>query len=337
MGPPGGMGPCVLLCLGGAVKKSVVCRSRIRRCGFSTKRASSDAPRWRWLARRAAVAGILAPIGFATVLGASASGPQARTAAHAAPARPLYANLRVRAWKLLDDAVASDKVRSRSDALSALSILQSDRHALALMTQSLADKDEGVRALAATSLGNMKARSAIPALRKAVDDPSPVVSFAAARSLWKMGDRSGRELFYDVLSGERKTQPGLIQKKVEEAKQDVHNPKTLALIGIDQASGAFLGPFSMGVSMVEEYAKNTGSPVQALCASLLSQDNTPDTIEQLSMALGNSNWSVRAAAAKALARMHDRKIIPELEQMMETDKEQAARFVAAAAILKLTA
>ena len=237
---------------------------------------------------------------------------------------------------MLNAAVASDRVRDRSDGLSAISILKSDRHAIQLVTHALQDKDETIRTLAASSLGGISARSAIPALRAAMNDPSPVVSFAAAQSLWRLGDRSGRELFYEVLTGERKTKPGLIKQNVDQIKKDVHDPKTLALIGIDQASGAFLGPFSMGVSVLEAYAKNTSSPVQAYCASLLAQDATPDTIEQLSLALSNNNWTVRAAAAKALADMHERKVIPKLEEMMQTDKESAARLAAASAIVKLT-
>lgn len=248
----------------------------------------------------------------------------------------MYADLRTRAWKMLDAAAASTKVRSRSDALSATSILKANPHAVTLMIGGLSDKDEGVRTLAANSLGDMASRSAIPALRKAMNDPSPVVSFAAAKSLWKLGDRSGREMFYEVLAGERKTQHGFVKSHINEVKKDVHDPKTLALIGINQASGAFLGPYSMGISVVEEYAKNTSSPVQALCANLLSQDDSPDTIEQLSTALGNNNWTVRAAAAKALANMHDLKVIPKLDEMMNSDKESAVRLAAAAAILKLT-
>lgn len=262
--------------------------------------------------------------------------PAKPPAAAAAHTPPVYADLRARAWNLLNEAADSNKVRDRSDGLSAISILKSDRHAIALLKQALQDKDESVRTLAANSLGSMNARSAIPALRDALNDPSPVVSFAAAQSLWRLGDRSGRQLFYEVLLGQRKTMPGLIKQHVNEIKKDIHDPKTLALIGIDQASGAFLGPFSMGVSVLEEYAKNTSSPVQAYCATLLSQDPSPDTIEQLSLALGDNNWTVRAAAAKALAEMHDRKVISKLEEMMETDKVAPARLAAAAAIVKLT-
>jgi HEAT repeat protein len=80
---------------------------------------------------------------------------------------------------MLRDAADLDKARSRSDAISGLSLLDSNPHAIAMVAHALQDKEDGIRALAATSLGDMNARSAIPALRKAMDDPSPVVSFAA--------------------------------------------------------------------------------------------------------------------------------------------------------------
>jgi HEAT repeats len=150
-----------------------------------------------------------------------------------------------------------------------------------------------------------------------------------------MGDRSGRDLFHDLLTGKRKTKPGLVQRHIDQVKKDVHDPQARALIGINEASRAFLGPFSMGVSVVEEYAKNTSAPAEGLCAGLLSVNNTPDTVEQLALALAGRNWAVRAAAAKALARMNRVEMIPQLTEMMNADKDEPARLVAAAAIIRL--
>lgn len=239
------------------------------------------------------------------------------------------------AWVLLTDAASSEKFRDRSDAISALTILPRDRKAISIVSHGLEDKEETIRVLAATSLGDMKARSAIPALKAALEDKSPQVSFAAAQALWKMGDRSGREIFYDVLVGERKVKPGPIKEKINQARMDMHNPKALALIGVNEASGAFLGPFSMGVSMVEEYAKNSGTSVQALCAQLLSTDDTRDTVEQLGLALADDNWTVRAAAARSLAKLNVRAALPKLKDMMQNDKSQPARLAAAAAVIDL--
>jgi HEAT repeat protein len=238
-------------------------------------------------------------------------------------------------WAMLMNGANSEKFRDRSDAITALSILRTERKAIAVVANALSDKEETIRVLAATTLGDMKARPAIPKLREAIEDPSPEVSFAAAQALWKMGDRSGRDIFYDVLDGQRKVKPGLIKSKMREARKDMHDPKALALIGVNEVSGAFLGPFSMGVSMAEEYAKNNGTSVQALCAELLALDDSRRTTEELTYALGDANWTVRATAARSIARLNYRGAMGSLKDMMQNDKSQPARFAAAAAIIHL--
>lgn len=241
------------------------------------------------------------------------------------------------AWAMLMQGANSEKFRDRSDAISALTILDRDRRAISVISEGLRDKEETIRVLASASLGDIKARSTIPQLRDAMDnDKSPQVSFAAAQALWKMGDRAGRDVFYEVLDGERKVKPSLLKSKMHEARMDMHDPKALALIGVNEASGAFLGPFSMGVSMVEEYAKNNGTSIQALCAQLLALDDTRETVDELTYALGDKNWTVRAAAARSLAKLGIRAALPQLKDMMAEDKSQPARFAAAAAVIRLS-
>jgi HEAT repeat protein len=240
------------------------------------------------------------------------------------------------AWAILMQGATSAKFRDRSDAISALTILDRDRKAVSVIAEALNDKEETLRVLAATSLGDIKARAAIPRLQDAMNnDKSPQVSFAAAEALWKMGDRAGRDVFYEVLDGEPKVKPGLLKSKMHEARMEMHDPKALALIGVNEASGAFLGPFSMGVSMVEEYAKNNGTSIQALCAQLLAADDTHETVDELTYALGDKNWTVRAAAARSLAKLNVRAALPQLKDMMAEDKSQPARFAAAAAVIRL--
>jgi HEAT repeat protein len=276
------------------------------------------------------------------------SGPPAVTATPATPApakqqtaqtaAASVAGSPASAWALLMQGYTSGKFRDRSDAISALTVLDRDPKAIAVIADALGDKEETVRVLAATSLGDMKARAAIPQLKDAMDnDKSPQVNFAAAEALWKMGDRDGRDVFYEVLDGERKVKPGLMKSKLHEARMDMHDPKALALIGVNEASGAFLGPFSMGVSMVEEYARNSGTSIQALCAQMLALDDTHETVDELTYALDDKNWTVRAAAARSLARLNVRGALPQLQDMMVNDKSQPARFASAAAVVRLSA
>src|SRR5215472_11516111 len=69
------------------------------------------------------------------------------------------------AWGLLETADMSDKARNRSDGVSALAGMLHNRTAIRMIMAALDDKDETIRLLAATSLGDMKARQAIPRLR----------------------------------------------------------------------------------------------------------------------------------------------------------------------------
>jgi HEAT repeat protein len=239
-----------------------------------------------------------------------------------------------RAWLIAG--ASSDSARDRSDTISALTILLNDPEAIGLIESGLEDRDVSIRVLAVTSLGSMKARMAIPRLRKALDDDSAQVDFAAAQALWGMGDQSGRDVLYQVLDGSRKAGPGLIQGKINDAKQDIHNPKKLAMMGVNQASGAFLGPFSIGVYFAEEYAKHNSAPAQAVCAKLLSSDRTEETVAELVGALGDSSWVVRAAAARALGEMDRPEALPGLKAELENDDQSTAQFAAAAAIVRIT-
>lgn len=275
----------------------------------------------------------MAPTSAATAQGASAN--QSTTKPPSPGVMKPRVATSVTAWGLLNEAAASDKTRDRSDAIAVLTILDTNRKAISILSGALKDKDEGIRVLAATSLGGVRARASIPALREALNDESPQVAFAAAQALWKMDDRSGRDVFYEILDGERKATPSLLKSKMHEANQDMHSPTALALIGINEASGALLGPFSMGVSMIEEAAKNSSAPIQSLCAEMLAGDDNKTTVDEMEGALSDKNWTVRAAAARALAKLNAGRALPELKDMMLNDKSQPARFAAAAAIVKL--
>ena len=77
------------------------------------------------------------------------------------------AALRDEAWGILRDGAGSEKARTRSDTISALAGLPESQEAISLVKQGLKDKETKLRVLAATSLGGMKARSAIPQPPKA--------------------------------------------------------------------------------------------------------------------------------------------------------------------------
>lgn len=72
-----------------------------------------------------------------------------------------------------------------------------------------------VRAAAATALGLVSSKEAIPELRTALSERKPAVALAAAHALQRLNDRAGYEAYYEVLTGERKSAEGLVGQQLE--------------------------------------------------------------------------------------------------------------------------
>ncbi|HUY14306.1 MAG TPA: HEAT repeat domain-containing protein [Terriglobia bacterium] len=240
------------------------------------------------------------------------------------------------AWKLLLNAAADSNPIRRTQALTALGTIGPERPALKAIQKGLQDKDTYVRLTAVAALGEVKSPRRIAELRRALDDDAPDVRFVAARTLWQMGNHSGREVLIRVLSGEKqKGGPGPIKGEMQAAKDKLYDRSALAKMGISEGAGALLGPFSMGVGFAEDLLKDKGAPQRAIAAELLAKDKSPKSLAELEDALTDKNDAVRAAAARALGDRRDRHAMPQLEAMLD-DKSAAARFMAAATILRLT-
>jgi HEAT repeat protein len=243
----------------------------------------------------------------------------------------------VTAWRLLRSAAADHSATKRQNAILALSTLGSSPGAVRLVEHALIDdKDDDIRQTAASALAEMKARSALPLLRKALDDKSEIVRFTAARALWDMGDRSGRDVLIEVLQGESSPSKGFLESSFDEADKKLHNPHALALMGINEASGAFLGPFSMGVVLAKRLAKDKSAGARALSAALLASDHDPRSVRDLDVALGDKTWAVREAAAKAIGNYRCKCLIDDLAPLLD-DKKEEVRLMAAASILRISA
>jgi HEAT repeat protein len=239
----------------------------------------------------------------------------------------------VAAWDVLRAEIRSPKKTHRTDAIAALAVIGSRPDVLHLLEGALRDKHSTVRKTAAIALGDMQAEAAKPSLRALLDDESPEVGFAAANALWKMGDRSGREIFIATLTGERKGD-GLVKSSLKSNFAKYSDPKTVAMTGVKEAAGAFLGPLPMGITIAQELMKDHGASARAECAALLAKDPSPDAVEQLTQALADKNWAVRAAAAQALA-VSPGKVSPEVFEPLLLDDNKSVRDIAAAGIIRL--
>jgi hypothetical protein len=240
----------------------------------------------------------------------------------------------LKAWKCLNDGVAEKNYDRRAQAIAALGTIGLRRSSVSLIESGLKDKDAPVRQAAVEVLGTMKSRSSIPKLRTALDDTSAVVRFAAAQALWAMGDKSGQDLFLEVLAGERKASTGLVRGGLQQVHEELHDPKALAELGSEQAAGALLGPAGFGIKAAIELVKDNAAPARAITALLLAEDSTEDAREVLREALQDKSWLVRAAAAQALGVHGSVNDVKTLAPLLD-DSEKKVRYRAAAAIIRV--
>ena len=249
---------------------------------------------------------------------------------------PLLAQPEKTAWEVLKQGLTEKNVDKHRQALTAIGSIGTMPEAVQLLEQALKDPDPLIRQTGAAELGQMKSRESIPALKAAMDDSDGQVAFAAAKALWDMGDKDGRELIEDVLTGDQKTSEGVISGAKQDAKRKIHDPKALATMGLKEASGALLGPFNIGIVAAEQAFKDGSAGGRTLAVALISDDCDPQTVRLLDWSFMNDkNWAVKAAAAKGLGKCGTRESIPSLETAL-SDSHEAVRAMSAASIIRLS-
>ena len=252
------------------------------------------------------------------------------------PGAALLAQPEKTAWDVLKTGLSDKNPDKRRQAVTAIGSVGLDSDVLQLVEGALRDTDSLVRQTAAAELGQMKARQSIPSLKTAMDDAAGEVAFAAAKALWDMGDRSGRDLIEDVLTGQEKASEGALKGAMRDAKRKMHDPKALAVMGLKEASGVLLGPFNIGIIAAEQAFKDGSSGGRALATTLLAQDCDAESLRLLEWsATSDKSWAVKAASAKALGQCGNPDAIPTLEQNL-ADSNAAIRSMSAGAIIKLT-
>ena len=239
-------------------------------------------------------------------------------------------------WDVLKKGLQDSNPEKRKETAAALGSTGVNPQAIGMLSDTMTnDKDPEVRQAAATSFGEMKARVAIPKL-KTVMVNDPPVSFAAARSLWLMGDRSGRDLIEEVATSQQKNPTGLISQMKLEASRRMHDPNGLARTGAEQAANALLGPFSIGLRMATELTKDAGAQGRLLAITLLTQQCDAESVSSIETALENDkNEIVRAGAAKALGICGGKQSVQKLSEAVTSEKF-SVQIAAAASIIRIT-
>ena len=236
-----------------------------------------------------------------------------------------------KAWDMLLTAAFSKVTTERTNGIRALGLLRDNARARELAENALKDPKPEVRAAAATALGQMHASESIPKLQQALSDPKIPVVMAAANSLRELQDeKSAYAVYYDLLTGGRKSGDGLIAQQLETLK----NPRELAKIGFSQGIGYI--PFAgIGWDAYRTMHKKDPNPVRAVAATLLAHDPDPATSRALVNATKDKDWIVRAAAVEAIAQRGDPSLLPKVQQRF-SDKNPKVRYSAAAAVIRLS-
>lgn len=236
---------------------------------------------------------------------------------------------------ILGKAVQDKNPDTRKQAAIALSLAGSTEPFPSELEAMLDDKDVQVRLAAISSLAEIKNSRTVAALRKALDDDVPEVSFAAARALWALRDPEGKQVLLSILSGEAKASSGYIAKEKRDTLRMLHTPKTLLLFAVKQGAGiAPIPGLGEGISSMEALLSDPSVSGRATAALLLEKDRSPETLAALKGALTDKDWSVRAAGVHALVLRDDPAFQADIVPLLD-DKNQGVRLRAAAGYLRL--
>ena len=237
---------------------------------------------------------------------------------------------REKAWRILREALQDESADKRSKAVRALGLLSRNEEAGKAAIGALKDEKANVRLAAAAALGSIHAEHGVPALENVLDDSEPVVVLAAANSLLLLHDDLGYDVYYDVLTGERRAQKGLIKRQLSTLK----DKKKMAELGFEEGIG-FIPFAGIGYEIFKTVTKDDVSPVRAAAAKKLAHDPNPGSGEALVTATTDKNWTVRAAALEAIAERGDGSLVLKIVAAMDDDKD-LVRFMAAACVAHLS-
>jgi len=239
--------------------------------------------------------------------------------------------------EILQHALDAGNPETRQQAVAALSLSSGRGPLFNQLERMLEDKDVGVRQAVVASLADVKSASATAALHKALEDPVPEVSFAAAKALWARHDPAGRAALLAVLEKESKASSGFFSRQKREGLRMMHTPRTTLMFAAKAGAGFAPVPgLGAGIASMQGILASPEVSGRALAALLLGADRNPATIDALRDALADSDSSVRAAAVHSISLRNDPALKKELVPLLTDDKE-SVRLRAAAGYLRLSA
>ncbi len=252
-----------------------------------------------------------------------------------APAPPVPPDKQSR--ELLEKALQDKNPDTRRQAVIALSLTGPVEPFPTQLQGMLDDKDVEVRLATVASLVDLKNDRTVPALKKALADPVPEVSFAAARALYNLGEADGKNALISVVAGETKTSSGFVKKETRDAMRMMHTPKTMFFFALRQGVGLAPVPgLGAGVSSMQALLSDPSVSGRAAAVLLVGKERDKETVDALLDAMDDKDWSVRAAVIHSLALEDNPALEPKIEPLL-ADKSEAVRLRAAAGYLRLEA
>lgn len=239
--------------------------------------------------------------------------------------------------QLLQRALGAHNPDTRKQGVIALSLASERSPLLPLLTGMAEDKDVQVRLAVVASLADVKSSEAIRVLHKALQDPVPEVSFAAAKALYSLHDPAGKQALLSVAEGESKTASGYFTSEMRQALRMMHTPATTFLYAVREGMGFVPVPgLGEGISSMQALLTDPGISGRAAAVLMLGKDKDPTLLPAIKEALYDNNWTVRAAAVHSIALRDDPRLQKDLAPLVEDDKE-GVRLRAAAGYLRLSA
>lgn len=233
------------------------------------------------------------------------------------------------AWGILKYGLEDRSYDRRAKAAHALALMQNNARAEEMADKALADPNPDVRASAATALGQMNAKNSIPKLHNALNDTVLKVVIAASNSLYIYKDPAAYEIYYALLTGERK-QPGLVKSQMDTLKDKKQMEKLAFETGI-----GFIPFGGMGYEAYKTITHDDSSVVRAAAAEKLATDPDSKTTEALAKACSDKQWRVRVAVVEAIAKRGDQQLLFSLTPLLY-DNTDDVRFETAAAVIRLS-
>jgi HEAT repeat protein len=250
---------------------------------------------------------------------------------------PSFAATDQQCTDILQQALSSKNPDTRLQAVVALSLAFDRSPLMPLLIGMADDKDVPVRLTVVASLADVRTKEAREALHKALQDPVPEVSFAAAKALWSLNDPAGELALLSVVEGESKTASNYLTAERRRALRMMHTPTTTFLFAVRQGIGFVPLPgLGQGIASMQALLTDPGISGRAAAVLMIGKDKDPMLMPALRDALHDKNWTVRAAAVHAIAIRDTPALKADLAPMLDDEKE-GVRLRTAAGWLRLSA